>query len=96
MYDLNVYILVVDDLRMYDFINKSKLFLLFKYFDEKNIEKNRNNFIFSGNVFELIEFFRNNVNLMIGIWIYGIILGLMVGLFFMCLVIDSRIYELCE
>gem|GEM_PF-6041803 len=96
MHDPNVYTLAVNDPRMYDFINKGKSFPLFKYSDEKNIEKNRNNFIFSGNVFESIEFFRNNANLMIGTRIHGTILGLMAGLPSMCLVIDSRTYELCE
>ncbi|MCL2926474.1 MAG: polysaccharide pyruvyl transferase family protein [Trichodesmium sp. MAG_R01] len=96
MHDPNVYTLAVNEPRMYDFINKGKSFPLFKYSDEKNIEKNRNNFIFSGNVFESIEFFRNNANLMIGTRIHGTILGLMAGLPSMCLVIDSRTYELCE
>lgn len=95
MHDSDVYTLAVDDPRMYDFINKGKSFP-YTCSDRKNIEKNRSNFIFSGNVFESIEFFRNNVNLMIGTRIHGTILGLIAGLPSLCLVIDSRTYELCE
>ena len=95
MQDEDIYTLAVDNPKMYDFINKGKEFPLMCS-DKKNIEKNRSNFIFSGNVFESMEFFRNKANLMIGTRIHGTILGLMAGLPSMCLVIDSRTYELCE
>jgi polysaccharide pyruvyl transferase WcaK-like protein len=90
MNNQSVYTLAQHDTRMYEFVNKGKSFP-YQCSDEKKIgiEKNRSNFIFNPNIFESIEFFSNNVNLMIGSRIHGTILGLMAGLPSMCLVIDA-------
>ena len=89
MSDKDVFTLVVDDTSLYDLIhgNKNK---------SARFEKHKDNLQFSNNVFNLINFFKDNVDFMFGTRIHGTVLGLCAGLPSMCLAIDSRTYELCE
>ena len=89
MSDKDVFTLVVDDTPLYDLIhgNKNK---------SARFEKHKDNLQFSNNVFNLINFFKDNADFMFGTRIHGTVLGLCAGLPSMCLAIDSRTYELCE
>lgn len=93
MDDIDVFTLVVDGINWYNFINNGKK-LKEKNFDK--LEKNKDNFKFSNNVFKLMDFFADKTDFMFGTRIHGTILGLCAGLPSMCIAIDSRTHELCE
>lgn len=93
MNDIDVFTLAVDNPSWYNFINNGKK-LNIKNADE--LEKNKDNFKFSNNVFKLMDFFADKTDFMFGTRIHGTILGLCAGLPSMCIAIDSRTYELCE
>ena len=93
MSNKDVYTLAVDGVGWYNFINHGK-----PSGEEVNDKflKNRENFIFSNNVFNAMNFFKNKTDFMFGTRIHGTILGLCAGIPSMCIAIDSRTYELCE
>ncbi len=72
-------------------INVLKFFFL-----KLGIAKNRNNFVYNDNCLESIDYFKNNVHCMITTRIHGAVLGTLAGVPTLCLVTDSRTYELCE
>ncbi len=88
----DVYTLAVDGQSWYDFINYNKETSKFG----SKLSKNRQNFIFSNNVFKAMQFFTDKADFMLGTRIHGTILGLCAGLPSMCIAIDSRTYELCK
>jgi len=93
MDDKDIFTLAVDGFDWYDFINSDKKI---GYKNADKLEKNKDNFIFSYNVFKTIDFFAKKTDFMFGTRIHGTILGLCAGLPSMCIAIDSRTYELCE
>jgi hypothetical protein len=93
MSNKDVYTLAVDGLGWYNFINHGKKL---KIKNADKLEKNKDNFKFSNNVFKSMDFFADKSDFMFGTRIHGTILGLCAGLPSMCIAIDSRTYELCE
>lgn len=90
MSNTDVYTLAVNDCKWYDYINNNKKIGI------NILNKNRGNFKFSNNVFELMDYFADRTDFMIGTRIHGTVLGLSAGIPSICMVIDSRTYELCE
>jgi len=67
-----------------------------RFFLKKRILKNIKNFIYSDNYSDIVNYFKNNVDCIITTRIHGTILGTISGVPSLCLVTDSRTYELCE
>jgi hypothetical protein len=60
------------------------------------IARNRGNFVYSDNCLESIDFFKDKVDCMVTTRIHGAVLGTLAGVPTLCMVTDSRTYELCE
>tara|TARA_B100002019_G_scaffold75776_1_gene65416 strand:+ start:206 stop:1324 length:1119 start_codon:yes stop_codon:yes gene_type:complete len=95
MSDPNVYTVALHGVNWSNFINFGhKLEVNNANVDE--INKNQKNFVFNHDISKTILYIKENMDLMIGTHIYGVIMGILAGIPSMCIVTDASSFEMCE
>ena len=62
----------------------------------KKLIKIKRNFVFNHNINKTINYIKENMDVMIGTHIYGVIMGILAEIPSMCIVTDASSFELCE
>lgn len=95
MSDPNVYTVALHGGNWSNFVNFGHK-LEVNHPNAEEINKNQKNFVFNHNINKTINYIKENMDVMIGTHIYGVIMGILAEIPSMCIVTDASSFELCE